>query len=104
HECFLLQHQHEPGECAAGFVAWHGFDSPLHTHERLPPAHARVAGVSTRIVVLGAGFGGLELSTILSDELGEGAEVTLIDKGGAFVFGYSKLDVMFGRETSEAVH
>ena len=59
--------------------------------------------MSTRIVVLGAGFGGLELSTILSDELGEDAEVTLIDKGDAFVFGYSKLDVMFGRETPEAV-
>ena len=60
--------------------------------------------MAKRIVVLGAGFGGLELSTILSDELGEDADVTLIDKGGAFVFGYSKLDVMFGRETSEAVH
>jgi sulfide:quinone oxidoreductase len=59
--------------------------------------------VATRIVVLGAGFGGLELSTILSDELGEDAEVTLIDKSDAFVFGYSKLDVMFGRETPEAV-
>ena len=59
--------------------------------------------MSTRVVVLGAGFGGLELSTILSDELGEDAEVTLIDKGDAFVFGYSKLDVMFGRETPEAV-
>jgi sulfide:quinone oxidoreductase len=58
---------------------------------------------SSRIVVLGAGFGGLELSTILSDKLGEDADVTLIDKGDAFVFGYSKLDVMFGRETPEAV-
>jgi sulfide:quinone oxidoreductase len=29
--------------------------------------------------------------------------VTLIDKGDAFVFGYSKLDVMFGRTTPEAV-
>jgi sulfide:quinone oxidoreductase len=59
--------------------------------------------VATRIVVLGAGFGGLELSTILSDELGAAADVTLIDQGDAFVFGYSKLDVMFGRETPEAV-
>ena len=56
-----------------------------------------------RILVLGAGFGGLELATILSDELGDDADVTLIDKGDAFVFGYSKLDVMFGRETLEAV-
>ena len=30
-------------------------------------------------------------------------EVTLIDKSDAFVFGYSKLDVMFGRTTLDAV-
>lgn len=49
-----------------------------------------------RIAVLGAGFGGLELSTLLSESLGDEIEVTLIDKNDAFVFGYSKLDVMFG--------
>jgi hypothetical protein len=26
---FLLRHQHTPGECAAAFAAWQGFDSPL---------------------------------------------------------------------------
>ena len=26
---FLLQHQHDPAECAAAFAAWTGFDSPL---------------------------------------------------------------------------
>jgi hypothetical protein len=26
---FLLNHQHEPSECAAAFAAWSGFDSPL---------------------------------------------------------------------------
>ena len=57
---------------------------------------------STRVVVLGAGFGGLELSTLLS-EAGGGFDVTLIDKNEAFVFGFSKLDVMFGRTTAEAV-
>lgn len=51
----------------------------------------------TRVVVLGAGFGGLELSTILSDTLGDSADVVLIDRSDAFVFGFSKLDVMFGR-------
>jgi len=56
-----------------------------------------------RVVVLGAGFGGLELSTILSEELGDTANVTLIDKGDAFTFGYAKLDVLFGRETLDAV-
>ena len=59
--------------------------------------------MTSRIVVLGAGFGGLELATILSEELGEDADVVLIEKGDAFVFGYSKLDVMFGRETADAV-
>jgi sulfide:quinone oxidoreductase len=53
--------------------------------------------VPERVLILGAGFGGLELATILSEELGESADVTLIDSGDSFVFGYSKLDVMFGR-------
>jgi sulfide:quinone oxidoreductase len=56
-----------------------------------------------RVVVLGAGFGGLELSTILSEELGDAANVTLIDAGDAFVFGFSKLDVLFGRTSLDAV-
>jgi sulfide:quinone oxidoreductase len=56
-----------------------------------------------RIVVLGAGFAGLELATVLSDELGADAGVTLIDEGDAFVFGYSKLDVMFGRAEPDEV-
>jgi sulfide:quinone oxidoreductase len=59
--------------------------------------------MSKRIVVLGAGFGGLELCTMLSNALGADAEVTLIDKNDGFVFGFSKLDVMFGRSTPEAV-
>ena len=59
--------------------------------------------MSTRVVILGAGFGGLQLSTMLSEALGESIEVSLIDKNDAFVFGYSKLDVMFGRTTPEAV-
>jgi sulfide:quinone oxidoreductase len=59
--------------------------------------------MARRIIILGAGFGGLELSTMLSDELGDRAEVTLIDKGDAFVFGYSKLDLMFGRKGAETV-
>jgi sulfide:quinone oxidoreductase len=59
--------------------------------------------MSSRVVVLGAGFGGLELATTLSERLGDAVAVTLIDKGDAFVFGYSKLDVMFGRSTLDAV-
>ena len=56
-----------------------------------------------KVLVLGAGFGGLELTTRLSDELGDDVEIVLIDKGDGFVFGFSKLDVMFGRTTGEAV-
>ncbi|HTZ05373.1 MAG TPA: FAD-dependent oxidoreductase [Gaiellaceae bacterium] len=52
--------------------------------------------MSVRTLVLGAGFGGLELATSLSETLDGDAGVTLIDAGDGFVFGYSKLDVMFG--------
>jgi sulfide:quinone oxidoreductase len=55
--------------------------------------------VQSRIVVLGAGFGGLELATGLSEALGNEADITVIDENDAFIFGYSKLDVMFGKAT-----
>lgn len=56
-----------------------------------------------RVLILGAGFGGLELATRLSDELGRATEVTLIDQSDHFVMGFSKLDVMFGRTSAGAV-
>jgi sulfide:quinone oxidoreductase len=59
--------------------------------------------MQTRVLILGAGFGGLELATTLSESLGDQADVTVIDKSDSFVFGYAKLDVMFGRATPEAV-
>jgi sulfide:quinone oxidoreductase len=59
--------------------------------------------VKLRVVILGAGFGGLELASMLSEALGEDVDVTLIDKNDSFVFGYSKLDVMFGRTSLDAV-
>jgi sulfide:quinone oxidoreductase len=59
--------------------------------------------MARRVLILGAGFGGLELATTLSEELGDDVDVTLIDKGDAFVFGYSKLDVLFGRAGADAV-
>jgi sulfide:quinone oxidoreductase len=62
-----------------------------------------IAAMTTRVLVLGAGFGGLELATTLSEALGEDVEVTLIDKSDAFVFGYAKLDVMFARTTPAAI-
>jgi sulfide:quinone oxidoreductase len=57
----------------------------------------------SRILILGAGFGGLELSTLLSEALGEQADVTLIDKCDHFAFGFSKLDVMFGHTAPKSV-
>jgi sulfide:quinone oxidoreductase len=56
-----------------------------------------------RVVVLGAGFGGLELSTRLSETFGDDVDVVLIDRTDDFVCGYSKLDVMFGRTLPEQV-
>src|SRR6476619_4404117 len=56
-----------------------------------------------RVVIMGAGFGGLELATMLSDAVGGDIDVVLIDKNDSFVFGYSKLDVVFGRTTIDAV-
>jgi sulfide:quinone oxidoreductase len=56
-----------------------------------------------RVLVLGAGFGGLELTSKLSEEFGDRVEIVLIDQSDAFVFGFSKLDVMFGRAVPERV-
>ncbi len=56
-----------------------------------------------KIVVLGAGFGGLELTTRLSEEFGDQVEMVLIDQSDGFVFGFSKLDVMFGRADAGGV-
>ncbi len=56
-----------------------------------------------RVVVLGAGFGGLELSTLVREACGDAAAITLVDKAPGFVFGFSKLDVMFGKDSAEHV-
>ena len=55
------------------------------------------------VVILGAGFAGLELSARLSAELADRVEVTLIDQSDSFLFGFSKLDVMFARRTMDEV-
>src|SRR5665213_220082 len=56
-----------------------------------------------KVLILGAGFGGLELTSRLSDEFGDSIEILLIDKAEGFIFGFSKLDVMFGRTSESAV-
>jgi sulfide:quinone oxidoreductase len=48
-----------------------------------------------RVVILGAGFGGLELASRLSDSLASEVRVTLIDQNDSFTFGFSKLDILF---------
>ena len=56
-----------------------------------------------RVLVLGAGFGGLELTTILSEKIGNDLDLTIIDKSDSFYFGFSKLDVMFGNKPPHSV-
>ena len=55
------------------------------------------------VLILGAGFGGLELATRLSETLQDSVRVTLLDRNDSFVFGYSKLDVMLGRQSADAI-
>lgn len=55
------------------------------------------------VLVLGAGFGGLELATQLSENLAGDVRVTLIDRSESFTFGFSKFDIMFGRRMTESL-
>lgn len=59
--------------------------------------------MSTRILVLGAGFGGLEVTAGLSERFGSEIEIMLIERNEYFVFGFSKLDFMFGKRTEPAI-
>jgi NADH dehydrogenase FAD-containing subunit len=51
----------------------------------------------THVAILGAGFAGLELATRLSESLAGQVRATLIDQNDSFSFGFSKLDIVFGR-------
>jgi sulfide:quinone oxidoreductase len=55
------------------------------------------------VVILGAGFAGLQLATRLSEDVPGDVDVTIIDQNDAFVFGFSKLDLMYGRADLDAV-
>ena len=48
------------------------------------------------VLVLGAGFGGLEVAARLSDQAADRVDVTVIDQSECFSFGFAKLDAMFG--------
>ncbi len=54
-------------------------------------------------MILGAGFGGLELASRLSETSADAVRVTLIDRNDAFFFGFSKLEVMLGRESAAEI-
>ena len=56
------------------------------------------------MLILGAGFGGLELAARLSESLRDELHITLIDQNDSFIFGFSKLEILFGRQTRDAVH
>jgi sulfide:quinone oxidoreductase len=55
------------------------------------------------VVIVGAGFAGLELAARLSESLPDAVHVTLIDRNDAFYFGFSKLDVLLGRRARSDV-
>ena len=55
------------------------------------------------VLILGAGFAGLELATRLSETVPDAVRVTLLDRNDSFHFGFSKLEVMLGRESADAV-
>jgi sulfide:quinone oxidoreductase len=59
--------------------------------------------VKKHVVILGAGFAGLELATRLSDSLADEVRVTLLDRNDSFSFGFSKLDLLLGRKTRAEV-
>ncbi len=59
--------------------------------------------VSKHVVILGAGFGGLELATRLSETIADAVRVTLLDRNDSFYFGFSKLEVMLGRQSAGEV-
>jgi sulfide:quinone oxidoreductase len=56
-----------------------------------------------QVLILGAGFGGLELATRLSETASDAVDVTLLDRNDSFFFGFSKLEVMLGRQSADAV-
>ena len=55
------------------------------------------------VVILGAWFAGLELAARLSDAVADEVRVTLIDQNDSFTFGFSKLDILFGKAEASAL-
>lgn len=55
------------------------------------------------ILILGAGFGGLETATGLAAALDDRYSITLVDRSDAFFIGFSKIEVLFGRASRREV-
>jgi sulfide:quinone oxidoreductase len=59
--------------------------------------------VKKHVVIVGAGFAGLELATRLSESVRDAVQVTVIDRNDSFYFGFSKLDVLVDRQAPTEV-
>jgi len=57
--------------------------------------------MSANILILGGGFGGLEVATRLRSALDESFRITLVDRKDFFSMGFTKFDLMFGRRQPE---
>ena len=55
------------------------------------------------VVILGAGFGGLELASRLSEKLADELRITLIDQNDGFTFGFAKLGIVFDGKSADEV-
>ena len=55
------------------------------------------------MLILGAGFGGLEVAAGLSEAMSGRLQVTLIDQNEGFIFGFSKLDMIFHGKSENQV-
>ena len=52
---------------------------------------------------IGRRLRGTELATRLSETTSDGVDVTLLDRNDSFFFGFSKLDVMLGRQSADVL-
>ncbi|WP_159925818.1 MULTISPECIES: NAD(P)/FAD-dependent oxidoreductase [Nocardia] len=57
----------------------------------------------TTVLILGAGFGGLELATRLSGSPADELRIVIVDRNDSFTFGFAKLDILFRDVPPEAV-
>lgn len=55
------------------------------------------------VLILGGGFGGLELATRLHETLSNDVDVTLIEKNDFFILGFAKFEVLFGRKRPDEI-